>query len=243
MSSKLWPSVEGVSPDSAGSNFFASNDGGALWRGDWGGGSSGGGLIRLAVGPTAPGRVYAVSDNPGIAAPDVVVWFDVAGTWGTGGGGGPVPDTMTTTRAYRSWGGLVVDPIRRGTLYANIEDPYVGNGRAVFVTRSGDDGLHWTMVMTPTASPPLRTFRVGIDTHEGTALVGYTDDPTVPADRRYLSPDGATPGIAQPAQAIWVAFAPPLPSTTCLVPVPHMRSRRVASSASMAPGRRRPAWP
>lgn len=122
----------------------------------------------------------------------MVVWFDVAstqGSWHNGGGGSPVPVTMTTTTPYRPWGGLVVDPVHRGTLYANIQNPYSENGKAVFVTRSDDSGSHWTMIMTPMVSPPLGTFRVGTDQHEGTALVGYTDDPAVPSDRRYLSQD------------------------------------------------------
>ena len=52
---------------------------------------------------------------------------------------------------------------------------------------SEDVGPHWSRVMTPTASPPLHTFRVSTDAHEGTALVRRTDDPNVPADRRYLA--------------------------------------------------------
>ena len=43
--------------------------------------------------------------------------------------------------------------------------------------------------MTPTASPPLHTFVVSTDTHEGSLLVGQAQDRGVPADRRYLSAD------------------------------------------------------
>jgi hypothetical protein len=75
------------------------------------------------------------------------------------------------------------------TLYVKITVFDTLSLRPAFVMRSEDAGLHWSRVMTPTASPPLHSFRVSTDAHAGTALVGRTDDPEVPADRRYLSDD------------------------------------------------------
>jgi photosystem II stability/assembly factor-like uncharacterized protein len=45
------------------------------------------------------------------------------------------------------------------------------------------------MVMTPTVSPPLKTFTISTNPQVGTLLVGQTHDAGVPADRRYLSRD------------------------------------------------------
>jgi hypothetical protein len=178
---------EGITPYGAGSWFFASADRGAHWYGSWGTGSSGGGIVSIAFSPASPSRLYAVyQQDP--TEPGIVKRSDEAGRLGTWRNGtSPLRGFTPRVGIYRPWGGLVADPVHENTLYANIVNLDTGRSTPAFVTRSEDAGLHWSRVMTPTASPPLHTFRVSTDTHAGTALVGRTDDPEVPADRRYLS--------------------------------------------------------
>lgn len=87
-------------------------------------------------------------------------------------------------------GPLVADPRHLNTVYSNMytvaeAQPEVFQA----VIRSDDAGAHWTAVISPTASPPLQSFKVGVDPHEGRLLVGYPGGPGVPGDRIYLSKD------------------------------------------------------
>src|SRR2546423_804622 len=152
-------------------------------------GGYGAGIVSIAFSPTSPTRLYAVSQDEGNANA-IVMWSDAAGRPGTWRSGtNPVLAFTPRIGTYRPWGGLVADPVHESTLYANIVNVDPPTSTPAFVTRSKDAGLHCSRVMTPTASPPLHSFRVSTDSHEGTALAGRTDDPEVPADRRYLSDD------------------------------------------------------
>jgi hypothetical protein len=176
---------EGLSQDSGGSAFFASADGGAHWYGRWATGSYGVGIVSITFSPVSPSRLYAVDERHPPTGPAIVMWSDDAGQPGTWRSGtNPVYAFTPRIGTYRPWGGLVADPVHENTLYANIVNVETPSRRAAFVARSEDAGLDWTRVMTPTASPPLHSFRVSTDAHAGTALVGRADDPNVPADRR-----------------------------------------------------------
>jgi hypothetical protein len=181
---------EGLSPSSGGSAFFASADGGAHWYGRWATGSYGVGIVSIAFSPVSAGRLYAVEERDRPTGPVIVMWSDDAGRPGTWHDGtNPVFGFTPRIGTYRPWGGLVADPVHVNTLYAHIVNVDTPSRTPAFVARSEDAGLHWSQVMTPTATPPLHSFRVSTDAHAGTALVGRTDDPNVPADRRYLSDD------------------------------------------------------
>lgn len=149
------------------------------------GACGGNGLQDVTPSPVQPGRLYAESVGDTCASvassdDDGSTFRDVAN-----------PSTLIyCPGGCGSWGGLVADPVRPNTVYANITN-YLPLTQTVpaYVARSDDAGLHWSVVMTPTASPPLQTFTVTSDPHEGTLLVGRTQDTGVPADRRYLSAD------------------------------------------------------
>lgn len=179
---------DGLSPDSGGSAYFVSGDSGDHWQGTWSEEGYGGGTISMAISPVAPRRLYAVFSG-GNHGGSWVIRSDTAGDQWRTESSPAVAAIPSGSGSYYPWGGLVADPIRADTVYANFIDIDAGRRRPAFVTRSDDAGLHWSLVMTPTVTPPLRTFSVSIDIHEGTALVGRGEDRTVPADRRYLSTD------------------------------------------------------
>jgi hypothetical protein len=149
----------------------------------------GGGITSLTMSPVSPRRFYALfqcEGNGGVVHTDTA---DHPWSWQDGGdspqGSGNLPRDISGL-GYP--GGVVADPAHVDTVYETFVDLFRRTPTSVL--RSEDAGIHWSMVMTPTASPPLRTFTVGADLHEGTALVGRTADPNVPADRRFLSTDG-----------------------------------------------------
>jgi len=136
------------------------------------------------VSPVAPARVYAMRD-------DVVLRSDDAGRHFKAGG-----------RLAQYPVDLVASATKAATVYANVwtfldPDTY---SIAISALRSDDAGVTWTQVITPTATPPLQGFRVGVDSHEPGLLVGYSTGVItgtgymlgpLPAltDTRYLSAD------------------------------------------------------
>jgi alpha-tubulin suppressor-like RCC1 family protein len=171
------------SPASYAVGVFVSADGGLTWQssGAGRGGSYGGGTVAVALSPFSPGRLYGAYTDEGMGggALTVVVSDDAGSHWHSVGSPGSL--------VYQ----LVPDPAHPNTLYANmVTAGATETAQATRVARSDDGGLTWTSVMTPTATPALRTFTVSTDPTEGPLLVGRTADAGVPADRRYLSADG-----------------------------------------------------
>jgi hypothetical protein len=144
---------------------------------------------HVVLSPMAPDRIYAVRWSPIGAQAPVVSWSDDGATWHDGG----------TPPNEAEYGGadtisLVADPLHRDTVYANAIPAYLlpddlKRPAITGVARSDDAGSTWQTVTSPTESPALDTFRVELDPHERGLLVGRTDDPSIPANRRYLSAD------------------------------------------------------
>ena len=178
---------EGISPNCSSVGLLRSTDGGLHWQQSGETGNYGGGYSHLAISPVSSNRLYAVRDS-GNGGGAVVAYSNDAGrTWHAAGD--PTSVISDTTR-YRPFGLLFADPTRLNTVYANVVNVTTGPPfRPAFAVRSDDAGVHWTMVMTPTVSPPLKTFTISTNPQVGTLLVGQTHDAGVPADRRYLSRD------------------------------------------------------
>jgi photosystem II stability/assembly factor-like uncharacterized protein len=178
---------EGISPNCSSVGLLRSTDGGLHWQQSGETGNYGGGYSHLAISPVSSNRLYAVRDS-GNGGGAVVAYSNDAGrTWHAAGD--PTSVISDTTR-YRPFGLLFADPTRLNTVYANVVNVTTGPPyRPAFAARSDDAGVHWTMVMTPTVSPPLKTFTISTNPQVGTLLVGQTHDAGVPADRRYLSRD------------------------------------------------------
>lgn len=168
---------------------ISSSDGGLDWRriggSSCGGSDEGGGVSNVSVSPIRANRVYVVDNGGG----GEVCGIDHSNNAGKSFMIGRNPATLIPCpRGCYPWGALVADLARVNTVYANVLSAATDPMSPAYVARSDDAGLHWSLVMTPTA-PPLRTFSVSTDPHEGTQLVGQTQDKDVPADRRYLSRD------------------------------------------------------
>jgi hypothetical protein len=179
------------SPASTYSDILRSTDGGLHWQGTAGANQPGygSGLTQVAVSPLSSNRLYAVYHEGESSAWSVAVSND-------GGRGFTFPDSdigHLVGDGALNVTAFVGDPTRPDTLYANIANLDFESGTTrppFFAARSDDAGLHWTTVTTPTATPPLQSFAVTTDPHEGGMLVGYTPHNTgVPVDRRYLSTD------------------------------------------------------
>lgn len=181
------------SPSSNAAYVLRSLDAGLHWQAipthGWIGlGGCGSGLQDVTLSPVTPGRLYVETVGMGGVCGGVARSDDAGRTLHD------VANPSTIVFCYggcRSWGALVTDPTRPKTVYANVTNyaPIVNPPVPAYAARSDDAGLHWSVVMTPTASPPLQTFIVGTDPHEGALLVGQTRDKGVPATRRYLSAD------------------------------------------------------
>jgi hypothetical protein len=196
---------EGSTPDSISTVLVWSADSGSSWRQaqlsdkqawlkkvgieapDSGYGS---GFMSLGLSPVAPQRLYAVVGG-GFYAPNVVARSDDAGRSFKVGNDPAALLGSEAAAGFRTWGTLSPDPRRLNAVYVNVLrlDPRTSATVPGYAARSDDAGLTWTMVITPTASPPLQAFTVSTDPHEGSQLVGTGYGPKVPADRRYLSAD------------------------------------------------------
>ncbi len=189
------------SPATEAEYMLWSNDGGNSWHRPsidlqqlpCGGSGGGAGFTAVVLSPVTPLRLYAVSDT-GYNGQSCIIYSDDGQTFKGNGDPSSVVNPVQQW-LYRPWGGLVADPRRTDTVYANETDvlrynwPPPSTPPYAFVARSDDAGMSWSTVMTPTAAPPLRIFYVGTDRHEGALLVGYPGGPKVPADRLYLSAD------------------------------------------------------
>ena len=169
-------------------NLAVSLDGGGQWlhtQGSYDGPDTGsinyGGPI---VSPAAPAHVYALRN-------DIVLRSNDAGAHFKAGG-----------RLVQYPVDLVASATKAATVYANVQSLLDPNTYSIAIStlRSDDAGVTWTQVITPTASPPLQGFRVGVDSHEPGLLVGYSTGVItgtgymlgpLPAltDTRYLSAD------------------------------------------------------
>ena len=155
-------SYSGPSPASSASYAVQSTDGGLHWAtiGNLNPAQYGGGFQQLALSPVSAQRLYA----------------DDGGAWQTSGDAGhkwlPCADGATS---------LVADPTHVDTVYG-----IANQGNVTRLLRSDDACAHWS-TLGPT---PARDFTLAFDTHEGTSLVGLSNDTGTPADRRYLSDDG-----------------------------------------------------
>jgi hypothetical protein len=148
-----------------------------------GSGGYGSGFYNVALSPVSQRRLYAIFNTGGGQSCGVIYSDDAGQTFIIAGD----PSHLSTCDC-RPWGALVPDPVRPNTVYAHVIN-YVTLTQVAFVARSDDAGYHWTVVMTPTVAPPLRTFSVSFDPHLQPFLVGRTQDRGVPPDRRYLSAD------------------------------------------------------
>ncbi len=141
-------------------------------------GGGNGGVQALATSPATPGRLYALAmyepDN-GIPSFTVSASDDGGGSWL--GNGKDLPDPPLCCSE------LFADPRRPGIVY--VQSSYGSNG-ALPIYRGAYNGGGWTPLPVPFH---LHSLDVTADPHEGTALLGTTQDKGVPSDRRYLSHD------------------------------------------------------
>ncbi len=205
---RAYLSVGWAAGDSGWFSTLWSDDGGAAWRvptispdvANCGGGT--GGLLGPVADPASTTRMYAMYrvyfESPcafAVSNDGGKTWLAdpgraVAGLYGVLMAPFPFPWT------------LVADPTHLNTLYANLYDIGAGSGEKISLfdaapyangyrgaARSDDAGVTWSLVISPTVSPPLTTLRLGLDPHEHNLLVGYPGGRGVPRDRIYLSAD------------------------------------------------------
>ena len=165
----------GPTPDSYREQILRSADGGLSWTSEVESPQTV--VSAVAISPVDPRRGYTltVGSGGGAAEWDVSTSRDAGLTWH---GGGNLSDIAGPEQSI---GSLLLDPAHADTVYVQ--------GSATWA-RSDDAGATWTQVLTPTATPALRSFSISTDAHLPGMLVAWSADPAIPADRRFVSGDG-----------------------------------------------------
>jgi len=176
------------SPGGNHSKLLYAGDGGLTWHTTLDDATYGGGVVALAASPNTPGRLYAamVAVGQSECYGSSVIRSDTAAESFADTSGDPTTLAGHGDACSSVVSGLVVDPQRPDRVYANV----LGSTSATaYAARSEDAGVTWTVVMTPTATPALKSFAVNTDPHAPGMLVGRTHEPGVSMDRIYLSGD------------------------------------------------------
>ncbi len=168
-------------PSGQSSDILYSTDAGSHWQGMDAGGPQGygTGFDHATLSSLSVRRLYATY----IGGSGAVVHSDDGGlTWRGNGYPGDVSRDVAVAP-------LVADPQRLDTVYANviISSHDTAADTPTTAMRSDDAGAHWVVVPRPRATPPLQSFAITNESHEGALLVGRTRDGSVPDDRLYLS--------------------------------------------------------
>ena len=162
-----------------------------------------GGFPSFALSPVSSSRVYAMFTSSAGRVCGLVRSNDGGRTFNAG----TDPIRLAGDASiYGDIGAVVADPRRVNTVYYNVvryQKPSSVVPRPGFAARSDDDGITWTRVVTPTASPALKGLSVGTDPHEGRLLVGHGYGPAMPKDRIYLSADEGRTWRAATCRCAW----------------------------------------
>lgn len=172
----------GISPDSMYIALLQSADGGATWQEGFPN------MVEISLSPLSVRRVYGQVQWCDVIAGTCRISLEYSNDAGDSWQGMQLPPNTDGASAWP--GQLIADPRHLDTAYiGRVSESSDGRWLPTSVYRSQDLGGHWTLVTTPTAKPPLRTFFVRTDPHEGKRLVGKTQDPHARSDRRYVSSD------------------------------------------------------
>lgn len=173
-------------------NFSA--DGGLTWgyndgnaQNDCGDTQYGAGPQGIFPSPVDPRRVYTlIGCGQGAGPAYVESSADGGVNWRHGDRGpttlGPLNEFGQPTSGIAS---VVPDAALADTVYVNLSTGDAGD----FAARSGDAGLTWTTVMTPTAVPAITSFTVATNPREPGLLVARATDTERKADQIFLSAD------------------------------------------------------